>query len=89
MPNKLFNKKRRSINKNKQKASIKKTSSRKATISSLESSDKKKLSVPIPAIKILEFKAKDIDIAMIGADAYCIACCLKKAQVFIVSMRDI
>ena len=26
---------------------------------------------------------------MIGADAYCIACCLKRAQVFTVSIRNI
>ena len=41
------------------------------------------------ATKESDFKAKDIDIAMIGADAYCAACRLKRAQVFAVSMRDI
>ena len=88
-PNKLSGKKRRQINKNKQKASLGETSSRKAIINSLDSLDKKELPVSIPATIKLEPKAKDIDIAMIGADAYCIAYCLKKAQVFAVSMRDI
>ena len=40
-PNKLYSKKRKQINKSKQKTSRKKTSSRKVTISSLDSSDKK------------------------------------------------
>ena len=89
MPNKLSSKKRRQINKNKRKTSIEESSLRKATINSLESSDKKELPVPIPTTKTSEPKAKDIDIAMIGADAYRAACHLKGAQVFTVSMRDI
>ena len=88
-PNKLSSKKRRQINKSKRKASIEESSSRKATINSLESFDKKELPVPIPTTKTSEPKAKDIDIAMIGADAYRAACHLKGAQVFAVSMRDI
>ena len=88
-PNKLFCKKRRQINKSKRKASIKESSSRKTTINSLESSDKKELPVSIPTTKTSKPKAKDIDIAMIGADAYRAACHLKGAQVFAVSMRDI
>ena len=55
----------------------------------MENSDKKELPVPIPTTKTSEPKAKDIDIAMIGADAYRAACHLKGAQVFAVSMRDI
>ena len=50
-PNKLSSKKRRQINKSMRKTSIGETSSRKATISSLSSSDKKELPVPIPAKK--------------------------------------
>ena len=88
-PNKLSSKKRRQINKSMRKISIGETSSRKATISSLDSSDKKELPVPIPAKKTSEPKTKDIDIAMIGADAYRAACRLKGAQVFAVSMKDI
>ena len=43
----------------------------------------------IRAIKKSDSKAKDINIAIINADAYCATCCLKGAQVFAVSMRDI
>ncbi len=89
MPDKLSSKKKRQINKSKQKASIGKTSARKATISSLNSSNEKQLPVPLATIKTSEPTAKDIDIAMIGANAYYAACCLKKAQVFAISMRDI
>ena len=78
MPNKLFNKKRKQINKNKRKINIKETSSKKATISSLKSFDKKKLPVSIPATKTLKPKAKNIDIAMINVDTYCVAYRLKK-----------
>ncbi len=55
----------------------------------MDSSDKKELPVSLATIKTSESKAKDIDITMIGTDAYCIAYCLKKAQVFAISMRDI
>lgn len=89
MPNKLSGKKRRQINKNKQKASIRGTSLRKAIINSLNSSNKKELLVPILAIKTLEPKTQDIDIAIVSADASCVACPLKGAQVFVVSMTDI
>ena len=78
-PNKLFSKKRRQINKSKRKANIEESSSRKATINSLESSDKKELPVLIPTTKTSKPKAKDIDITMIGADTYCAACHLKGA----------
>ena len=88
-PNKLSSKKKRQINKSKQKASIGETSSRKAIISSLDSSDKKRLPVPIPATKKSEHKVEDINIAMISADVYCAAYRLKRAQVFALSMRDI
>ena len=87
--NKLFSKKRRQINKSKRKTGIGEINSKKATISSLDSSDKKELPIPILVTKKSDSKAKDIDIAMIGADAYCTAGCLKRAQVFIISMRDI
>lgn len=32
---------------------------------------------------------KDINIAMIDANAYCIVYCLKKAQLFAISIKDI
>ena len=75
----MFSKKRKQIIKNKRKINIGEINSRKAIISSLESFDKKKLPVFIPAIKISKSKVKNINIAIIGADAYCIAYCLKKA----------
>ena len=79
IPNKLSSKKKKQINKSKQNASIKETSSRKATISNLKSSDQKELPVPILVTKILKFKPKDIDIAMIDVDVYHIVYYLKKA----------
>ena len=79
MPNKLSSKKRRQIIKNKRKTSIGKTSSRKAIISSLNSFDKKELLVSIPITKKSNLKAKNIDIAIIGADVYYVAHRLKRA----------
>lgn len=89
MPNKFSGKKKRQINKNKQKISKEETSSRKATIGSLNSSDKKKLPVSMPATKNSEPKAENIDIAMICTNTYCAACHWKEAQIFALSMRDI
>ena len=48
--NKLSDKKRRQINKNKRKSSLEETNSRKATISNLDNFKKNKLLFPIPAI---------------------------------------
>ena len=79
MPNKLSNKKKRQINKSKRKASIEETSSRKATISNLKSSNKKELPIPILVTKTSKLKAKNIDIAMINVEIYHIACDLKRA----------
>ena len=73
-PNKLSSKKRRQINESKLKASIRETSSRKVTISSLDNSNKKKLPILILTTKTSEPKTKDIDIAMIGADVYHAVC---------------
>ena len=87
-PNKFSSKKKRQINKNKQKRSIEETSSKNATINNLDSSNKKELQVPILAIKESDLKAKNIAIAMIDAEAYCTACCLKEAQGFDVSMAE-
>ena len=87
MANKFSSKKRREINKSKQKTSIEEKI--KATINSLDSSNKKELLIFIMAIKKSDLKAKNSDITMIGADAYCTACHLKRAQLFAISMRDI
>ena len=89
MLNKLSSKKRRQINKSKKKTNIEETSSRKSIISSLDNYDKKELLISIPATKGLDPKAKDIDIAIIGTDAYDAACCLKRAKLFVVSMKNI
>ena len=87
--NKLSSKKRKQINKSKRNMSIREISSRKVTINSLDSSDKKELPVPIPTIKKSSPKAKDIHIAIIGVNAYYTVCYLKGAQVFTFLMRDI
>ena len=58
------------MNKSKKMTSIRETSSKKAIISSRDSSDKKEFPVPILATRKSDPKAKDIDIAMIGADVY-------------------
>ena len=89
MLNKLSSKKKRQINKSKQKTSIREISSRKATINSLDSSDKKELPIPIAATKKSDLKTKNINRVIIGVDVYCIACCLKWTQVFVILMRDI
>ena len=41
------------------------------------------------ATKKSDLKAKDIDIAIIGADAYYAVCHLKETQIFVLSIRDI
>ena len=87
--NKLSNKKKRLINKNKRKASIRETSLRKAIISSLNSSNKEQLLVSIMVKKELLPKTQDIDIAIIGINFYWAACRLKGAQFYVSSMKDI
>lgn len=61
----------------------------KVTISSLDSYNKKEFQVSIPVTKTSEPKAKDIDITMINTDIYCVTYCLKRAQVFIILIKDI
>ena len=79
MSDKLSSKKRRQINKNKQKTSIRKTYSRKFIIDSFDNFDKKKLSVPLIAIKTSKSMAKNINIAIISADTYYATCYCKRA----------
>ena len=76
--NKLSSKKKRQINNSKRKMSIGEISSKKAIISSLDSSDKKELPVSIPVSKKSDSQSKNIDIAIISANVYCAACHLKK-----------
>lgn len=86
---KLSIKKKRQINKNKWKKSIRKTSSRKATINNLNNFDKIALLVFLAITKIFEFKAKNSDITMIDMNIYHITYCLKRTQVFAIPMKDI
>lgn len=55
----------------------------------MKNTDKKELPVSILATKTSQLKVKNIDIVMIGANTYYVACRLKKAQVFIISIRNI
>ena len=57
-PDKFFSKKRRQINKNKIKTSIEEINSRTTIINNLASFDKKKLLVPLAAIKKSKPKTK-------------------------------
>lgn len=75
MLDKLSRKKRSQINKSLQKANIRETSPKKATISSLNNLDKNELLFHIASIKTSKPKVKDIDIGIIGADAYYATCC--------------
>ena len=72
----MFNKKKRQINKSKQKASIKDISLRKAIISNLSNYDKEQLSIFLLAIKKSSSKIQDIDITMVSANTYYIVCYL-------------
>lgn len=88
-PNKILSKKKRQINKSKQKASLKETNSRKAIISNLNSLNKKELPVSIPTTIKSKPKAGNIDIAIINTNVYYVACCLKRTQVFAKYIRNI
>ena len=44
--------------------------------------------LPIPTRTSI-LGTKEVDIVMIGADAYCTACKLKGAQIFAISIRDL
>lgn len=68
---------------------MKKNELKKIIISSLKSSIKKELPVYISAIIQSKLKAKDINIATIYANAYCVTFQLKKTQVFFIFMIDI
>lgn len=87
--NKWFGKKRRHINKSKQKAKWEEISSRKAIIIRLNNFDKKELPVSIPVTIKSKLNAKNINTAIINPDVYCAACWLKDVQLFVVSIRDI
>lgn len=66
------------MNSSKLEVSIGKISLKKAIISGLNSSDKKKLLVSILTMKKSEPKVEGMNIAIISVDVYCIAYCLKR-----------
>lgn len=82
-------KKKKQINKSKRKTSLGKISLKKTIISNLDNFDKRKLLISILAIIKLKPKTKNIDIAIIYANTYYIACYLKKTQIFAISIKDI
>ncbi len=55
-------------------------------ISLLDNSVKKDMLI---SPQTLTLDIKEVNITMIGADAYCVACRLKRAQIFAVSMRNL
>ena len=57
--------------------------------STLDNSGKGGQSISILKTKILTFGTKGVDIAMIDADTYRIACRLKKARIFAIFMKDL
>lgn len=85
--NTFFSKKRKQINKIMWKVSIGETNLRKATISSLDSFDKKKLPVLIPIIKKSKFNTKNINIVIIGANVYYTAFYLTRAHDYYINER--
>ena len=83
---KLSKKKRRLCNISKQKLSGDNQKPKIVAISSMDNLGKKDLPISIP-IPVLDKSV--VDVAMIGADAYCTTCKLKEAQVFALSLRDL
>lgn len=57
--------------------------------STLNYFEKKRLPILILEAKVSIFATKEVNIAMIGANAYCMACKLKKTQIFAASIRDL
>ncbi len=86
IPEKISDKKRRLINASKRKIAMQKQKSETVVVSLLDNSGKK--DIPIPP-RTPPLSTKKVDVAMIGADAYCTACRLKGVQVFAISMRDL
>lgn len=83
---KILNKKRQLINTSKKKQSMNKQKLKTVIVSFLDNFDIKGLPI---LIRLLSFSIKEVDIAMIDINTYCIACKLKSAQVFVVSMRNL
>lgn len=73
----------------KRKLNMNKSKYKTDFISTLNHSKKEQLPVLISEVKIITLDTKKVNIAMIGADTYCIACKLIKALVFAVFMKDL
>ena len=83
---KIVKKRRWLANAFKQKSNIEKQNSKTVIINTLGNSGKEELPTSILAPTF----QKDVkDVAIIGVDAYCLACQLKGVQVFAISIRDI
>ena len=57
--------------------------------STLDHSGKEGFSILTPEAKVSTIATKEVNVVMIGADAYRAACKLKRALVFAISMRDL
>ena len=79
-------KKRWLANSFKQKTNISKQNSKTVVINNFENLGKKKLSIS----KLAPIFGKNVkNIVIIGANAYCLACQLKKTQVFTISIKNL
>lgn len=83
---KISDKKRQLSNPSKQKLALQKRKPETLVISILDNSDKKDIPIPSRSPKI---GTKEIDITLIGTDAYYAAYRLTGAQLFAVSIRDL
>lgn len=77
------------MNTSKWKLSMDKSKSKRVFTNILDYSKEEGLPILTPKAKISIFAIKEMNIAIIGTDAYRTACKLKDAQVFAVSIRDL
>ena len=83
---KIVKKRRRLANAFKQKSNIEKQNSKTVVINTLSNSDKEEL----PTSILAPIFGKNVEnVAIIGADAYCLACQLKGAQVFAIFIKNL
>lgn len=75
--------------KEKDLSSIAKLNYKIVIISILDNFRKEDLLISIPEIKVSTLDIKKVDITMIDADAYWTNCKLKKAQIFVIFMKDL
>lgn len=66
-----------------------KSNHKMVVISILDNFEKKCLSISTLQIKVLILNTRKVDVAMIDTNTYLITCKLKKAWVFIVSMKNL